>query len=482
MDTKLKVISLEVKDVLGVKEFALEPGQVTVLSGRNGTGKTSAIEAIKTVFGGGNLSKLTRIDPSIDDADIEPEIVLTMDSEDGQRFLVNKNSKGTKVKAQVGDSAGFEDLPQPQRFLKGLYDDKLSNPIEFLNAPEKERVIMLLGALPVELDRESLWKSMGIKKSDISPVPEGLHPLQELALIREAIFRERTGVNRDAKQKEATAEQTRRATPAVLPESHENEIQKMDEEISQRDTQITERIEKAKSKCQLGCSEARRIAEFKVNKETERHERWAADKRAEVERLIAEDREETLQIISKHEEEEREIKAAFEKEKTSELEDAFMEQSAIESAKVKLAELREQAKVAIKAKALQEQADQFDIEAEELKERSRILTDAIKALDARRRAMADNIPIPGLEVSGKVITVDGIPFDQLNTAKKMEIAVKITCLRAKDRNLPIIWVDGAEALDDENFKLLVESIKAEGVQALIGRVENTEFTSTNLVD
>ena len=38
------------------------------------------------------------------------------------------------------------------------------------------------------------------------------------ALLRDAVFRTRTGVNRDAKGKTAAAEQTRRNAPATIPE------------------------------------------------------------------------------------------------------------------------------------------------------------------------------------------------------------------------------------------------------------------------
>ena len=230
MTSKLKVMSVRARDVLGITEFAMEPGKVTLLSGRNGTGKTSAIELLESIFGGGNLAKIARIDPSGEE--VEPEIVVVMDTDEGQRYLIKKNEKGIKVKKQVGDTQGFDDVPKPQRFLSGLYDGKLANPIEFLNAPDKERVLMLLGALPLQLDRDGLWQKLGLKKSELSPIPEGLHPLQELALIREAIFRERTGVNRDAKAKAGSDEQTRRNTPAVLPDDHEQEINQLEQNIS----------------------------------------------------------------------------------------------------------------------------------------------------------------------------------------------------------------------------------------------------------
>jgi hypothetical protein len=123
----------------------------------------------------------------------------------------------------------------------------MANPIDFLNAPDKERVLLLLAALPIELDSFSLWNSMGIERTDIGPIPDGLHPLQELTLIREAVFRERTGVNRDAKQKADSAEQTRRAAPAAPPEEIDQEILQLAEEVSVHEVELSAAIATARA-------------------------------------------------------------------------------------------------------------------------------------------------------------------------------------------------------------------------------------------
>jgi len=473
---KLKVMSLEVQDVLGVREFGMEPGNITVIHGKNATGKTSAIEAIKSAMGGGSLAKIARIDS--DGEEVDPKIVIVMDREDGKRYRIEKNAKGTRVRAQVEDTAGFEDVPRPQMFLNGLFDGHLSNPIEFLRAPDKDRVIMLLGAMPVDFDRDALWEAMGIAKSDVSPVPEGLHPLQELALIRESVFRERTGVNRDAKAKAESAEQTRRNVPAVLPDNLEGDINKLDEEITEKDTEITKRIEKAKSDCSLKIQEIESKYEGERDSLTVDFRQWESEQRAELERKIRERKdqlaEKSAELTTDANNEIKEVQ----KTRDMVLDEAFADQKGVEDKRTELAQLREQNKMSLKSQALHEQAIQFDNEAEELKKWSQVLSDAIEAVDATRREMASNLPIPGLSIEGKQIMVDGVPFDQLNTAKRMETAVRVSCLRARKHPLPVVWVDGAEALDSENFKELTKHLEKEGVQAFIGKVDEGELTTT----
>jgi hypothetical protein len=152
-------------------------------------------------------------------------------------------------------------------------------------------------------------------------------------------------------------------------------------------------------------------------------------------------------------------------------------QNEVHERKEFLAGLREQAKASLKVRTLLEQAKQFDADAAELRGKAQHLTDAISALDEYRRGLADDLPISGLAV-GKTITVEGVPFDQLNTAQQIKIAVKIACLRAHDQRLPIVWVDGAERLDKESFAHLIESLTAEDVQAFIGRVTDKPLEIT----
>lgn len=472
---KLRVTSLQFKDVLGAREFSMEPGAVNVISGKNASGKTTAIEAIKAAIGGGNLANLARIGE--EDEEINPEIVLVLEG-DTEQYRVEKDVKKTRVRKRVGDSAGFEDVPSPQRWLDGLFDSRLANPIKLLNAPNKERILMLLGALDVTLDRDALWKAMGIEKKDVGAVPEGLHPLQELALIREAVFRERTGVNRDATQKVASAEQTRRATPAVLPDGHEKEIEALDSEIAKSDVGIAKVREQSKHICEERTIAIQAAANADSEGERAKCDGSAVKRRAALEIEIATEHKMIEVAIREKEQIVAQEVAKLEAARDETLESLAMDQKGVEDKRVHLAELREQAKAAIKARTLHEQAEQFDAEAEALTAMSDKLTGAIDAVDAYRRNLANDLPIPGLEVDGKIIKVDGIPLDQLNNQQRIDIAVKIACIRAKDHRLPIVWIDGAEALDPENFAALKKSLRAAGVQPFIGRVEGTGLTVT----
>jgi DNA repair exonuclease SbcCD ATPase subunit len=493
MTDQMKVISISVKDVLGAREFAMEPGKINTIHGRNGSGKTSALTAIQSAIGGGKLANLSRVQTeaeAVEDEQVAPEVVLVLEGEDGRQFRVEKNADKTRVRAQIDDSAAFEDVPSPQRWLDGLFDGRMSNPIRFLEASEKDRVLILLGALDLDFDRAGLWSRMELLPEEIAPVPEGLHPLQEIALIREGIFRERTGVNRDQKGKAQSAEQLLREIPAKTPEDLNTEIAAIEEAVAG----MSGTIERGQAEAEglFKNSEVRIEAEREAKKA--RIDTAASEKIQEInekfEQQIAELRETQRRDVALVEDLAEADKKAVDSQARTEEEKAlndrdvalrsFEEASAILAAKrEELAELRGRQEGVVKAQALRTQADQFQADADELKGRSEKLTAAIRTLDQYRAELADNLPIKGLEIQGdgkkSKLLVGGVEFDQLNTAQQIEIAVKVACIRAKKQRLPVVCVDGAERMDAVNFAALKAALDSENVQAFIARVSDEDL-------
>lgn len=331
-------------------------------------------------------------------------------------------------------------------------------------------------------------------------IPTGLHPLEEIALIRQAVFSTRTGVNRDQKQQAASAEQLRRNIPAVLPEDVSEQIQQGEAAASNLAAAIAREEEAATAahrEATTAADAAYLLEEQKVSstfkadaaKLRREHDQKAAAIHAEAERQIAEDLGTTEGAIQRLREGGELVIAEAEEQKTKAIDAAVngREQARgvtdrrkidLATAREKLATLRAQAEAGTKARALHEQAEQFDREAERLESKSERLTGAIDALDSHSRRLAEDLPIPGLAIDDKEIRVNGVLFEQLNTGQRVSIAVQVATLRAKGHRLPLVFVDGAEALDHAHFDALVAELKAQGVQALVGRVEDHELQVT----
>lgn len=489
--SELRVVSVTVKDVLGAEEFAMEPGKVTLLAGENGSGKSTALAAVQAALSGGNLAKLAHV--HADGRESEPEVVLVIQGPGHEAYEVKRKGDKLRVRERVGESAAFADIGKPQAWLSTLFDPDGCNPVKFLLAKDDERVKLLLAAVPLKFDRAALLADMGIQAAELPPIPAGvLHPLEETAAIRKAVFEKRTGVNRDQKGKASAAEQTKRNAPAVIPEDHDERRKKLQAERDALGEEIAadrRGAAAAEEQAIAAARHAHELAEQEVTASFKQaaaklrgdHDREAAAIRAEAERRISDLagvlettisglRESDEATLAKADET---MNAALDAaRKARETADTARQekQARLNSMDQQLGVLAREAEGAHKARALHEQAQQFEDESKALLVESERLTAAIDALDAYARRMAEDLPIPGLSIEGGDIRVDGVPYSQLNQAQRIAIAVKVAALRSEGRRLKVIFVDGAEALDSKRFAILSEEIEKHGLQAFIARV------------
>ena len=497
---ELRVVALQIKDVLGAAEASLKFGRaVTILEGPNESGKSTILAALQAALGGGNLAKLARVNKDGTPTG-EPEVVLLLEGEGSEAYRAERKGDKARVRSRVGDTEAFEDVPKPQAWLSSLYDPQGANPVRFLTAADKDRALLLLEALDLKFDRPALLAEMGVEEKELPAIPRGLHPLLEVEMIRDAVFRARTGVNRDQKSAAAAADQVRRATPAVLPGDPSAELQQLEVEAREQSAAVAQEEEAAKAAhraagqaadAEHSLVEGRLIAEFKawVQKRRGEHERKAAEIRAAAEKRIADLLAEVeTEIDGRRTADERELERADEGQAAAREAAATAYEAALDALKTRredlerkvarLGELRGQADLAKKAATLHEQAKAFDVQAEQLDEESKRLTAALAALDGYRRRMAEDLPIPGLEIEGQVIRVHGVPFEQLNAAQRTAIAVEVATLRARGSRLPVIFVDDAEKLDRQHFDALVDELRRRKVQAVVARVTDGPFKVT----
>lgn len=52
----MKVLKINIKNILGLEALEIEPGSITEISGKNGSGKTSCLDAIRAALGSGHES------------------------------------------------------------------------------------------------------------------------------------------------------------------------------------------------------------------------------------------------------------------------------------------------------------------------------------------------------------------------------------------------------------------------------------------
>lgn len=481
----LHVKSLSIRDVLGIKEFAIKPGEVTLIRGKNASGKTGILEGLAAGISGGNLANLARIpEPGEDPESIKPEVVWVFGGDDSREYRAERRPGKLRLRRRVGDTQAFEDVPSPQAFLSALFDQKACNPLTLLRAKGKDLALLLLEALPLEFDHEDFRKATGLDdeygRNTFKDFPDSLHALQRMDLYRDAIFRERTGVNRDAKAKRSAAEQAKLNTPAVIDEIDDSEIATLERDIEAEVAEANRRRTEAEAQAKSDSSYEDHNCEKDCLARQREVNSFAANLRAEIEGRISAAREAAITKDAERQRQANEAKAAIAEGLQVELAKIEADRQETTKKREHLATLRAKRDASIRDKRSLEMAAEYERDAEEIEELAGRLTSSLTALDAYRLSKLSDLPISGLEIVGDAVKVDGVPWDQVNKARRYEIAVKIASLRTKDFPLKVVFVDDAESLDSENFGLLVEELKRQQVTAFIGRVTDDDLTATVL--
>ena len=431
----MQVSHIKIRNILGIEELEIDAGKFITVTGKNGVGKTSVVEAIKAALSGGHDATLLR-----NGAD-KGEVVLVLD--DGA--TITKKVTAAKSEQAFTDADGRK-IARPAEAIRQLIDALSVNPVEFLTVPKKQQVAALLEAMPMVADLAKLSEISGIGLAEGHY--NGMHALDAIETVRKAVYDERTGVNRAAKEKAATARQLSESLPDdTVLESGEDEAQ-LCADLSELQNAESEAI--GKVDCRLSELEDAHIQEInRIDAEIQRLNERKANARAEFGDARAAAGERKAEIRSRAATKRAEINGKLD------IINATREQRA------KAAQARETVAV-------------MKSEAHELERQADSLTGALERLEEYKASLLETLPIPGLEVRGGDIFFFGVPFERLNSACQVAVAVELAKLRAG--KLGIVCVDGIERLDPEAFHAFKQAAINSGVQMVVTRVGDTPFT------
>mgnify|MGYP000685709668 CR=1 FL=1 len=454
----MQIAQIKISNILGIKQLEFTPQGFNEISGENGEGKTSVLEAIKSVFEGGHDATLLRR------GEIKGEIVVVLD-------------EGTEITKKVTESAsptivkqGDEKLKRPTDFIKGLSDLISINPVGFLHAPKKDRVRVLLDTMPINVDVARLERISGVSVS-------GGEGLAVIDFARQQVFNDRTGTNRAVKEKEATINQLKLAMPDAPNgiDGSEEELRAQHEElIAERDKELTRvtlklegiindkkaTIELCETQERADIDKARAEAQAQIDAIKEALQAKADGIKAMAKTTINEINTEIAEVKAK---------ASTQREKTIQKCTA-----AAEPIKQAITSIVENRNAHAKREQAMQTVKQMEGELILLQQDAEQQNNAIEAIDEYKIELLSSLPIKGLEVIGGDIFRDGVQFDRLNTAQQVDIAVEIAKLRAGSLN--ICCVDGIELLDSKSFEEFKRRAIESGLQLFVSRVADTPFT------
>ncbi len=436
--TRIKEVTIE--NIKGIEFLTFKVGSLTVLSGQNAVGKSSCLDAIRSVFDGGFDPDLIRKGA--------PRGQISILVSDGATIVKTITPKKAELKITSADGTP---VPRPKDYVESIASGISFDPLRFFTADKKERTKFLLSVMPIEVSVKDIQVAVGAAQVGGLPEPVAkmlavppngtTTDLDGLKSVRDAIFEARSVTNRA----ERDADGTVKALSASLPEGDGKdwgkEARELDAEKADVERQITEAQSIANEQAQVQAAEISGKIQTKISE----LEAQIATVRLSEQRLLAKVSSDKAVVLRQIED-----KAKPERERLAS----------------EIATVRANADAQQRAAGAREQIEKMKLRIREKALESMRATHALEALDKLRQAKLDALPIPGVEIREGDIYVDGVPSDKLNTGAQFTLSFQIAALA----NSSFLVADRAECLDPDTWQAFEAAAKESGFQVMVARV------------
>ena len=437
----MKVQKIKISNILGLETLEFAPGRVTIVSGRNGAGKSSVLEALKYALTGGTDATIKRKGTE------KGEVVIELD----EATVTRPTDKAAEITV-----AGVGPIRRVAEFLRSRIDSLSFNPVQFLLAPKDKRTEWFLEMVPVEVGDDEL-RAAGVETLP----PPARNGLDRIAAATKLVYDARTGVNRALKEKRAAVAQLAEG----VVEAPEIDLATMQ---AARDEKVRE-IADVEQAAAFERQEAVKVITSERDEKIETIRQTAEARLAELRDEIR--RTEAVRDADVQAEKDRAaalVGAAKEAEQTAVRLATDRLRGELEAATAQLAAGQEKAKLAAQTAKTRELIARMTTESAALEGEAGRYSATLDNLDALKVRALDRLPIKDVEIRDGEILVGGIPFDRVNTAARVQFVLNVAMLRKG--SLPLVLLDGLECLDPETFEAFVKAAASCDAQFICTRV------------
>ena len=433
-----KIEYIAVKNFKGIKELEVSNlSRFVAVFGKNGAGKTSFIEAIKSAIKADRwINSKVRIGEDKGEIEVKFEdFVIKRIVGDWGKLIVEHNGELVK---------------QPQAWLDGVFKGTIGDPQKFINLHNKEKIKYLLETQGKKLEYDELEKE------------------------REVKFDERTNLHRTYLAKKEEVDKTDTSAFEAL-ESASVDISELQQKLKEAEThnagwhELKARVEKGDALLEQTNSEIKAIGESieTIDRQIEALQK----KKAEAEKTMTE-KLEYLDKVACQLADVRNQYESFEKIDTTEI---LAQLEAHNQSLAKNAEI----------KAKKELYNQQVQARNELQAQWKELDNMVKAIEEQQNALIKDLNLSyQLKLEEGIMYVyvheNRIPLDELNTAQQLEIGVDI-CLSGPN-DIKIITIENANALDPNTLERVREKIESNQAQCFLETVYSTGYDEIVIED
>lgn len=469
----MNITKIRIKNLFGIKEYEAD-GSSVELYGKNGTGKSSVLDAIKYA-----LTNKSDREYIVHKGETEGEIIVETDT----GLSIDRKARTNKADYKSVKRNGLE-VGSPEAFLRELFTPLQLNPIEFMNMDKKQQNAIILDMIDYPWDMSKIKEWFGEIPAWVSYDQSILSVLNDIQAENGDYYQNRRNIDRDIRNKKAFVEEIASGIPAGYDiEKWENasagdiyrQIERMQKE--------NQTIERAKL---LMDSRESKIRKFEADREIEitALDREIVNRANQIDKSIA-----SLNEQIRSYEAEKEQLASKKKDKLEVIEQTYKANVARFDAEV--AEYAEYAdKLPQDVTPLQEQVQEIEkmqshineykrmlrlqSEIADMQEQSQQLTDKIeKARTLPGEILANcTIPIDGLTVEDGIPLINGLPVSNLSEGEKLDLCIDVAL--QNQNGLNIILIDGVEKLATDLREKLYAKCKEKGLQFIATRTTDDE--------
>ena len=477
----MKISKLKIENLYGIEQLELD-GKSIELTGTNGAGKSSVLDAIRLALT--NNSKRKYI---VKNGETEGRVLVKLD--DGTTIDRKKRTDKSDYKS-IKDVNGNE-INSPETFLKDIFTPLQLEPVEFLSMSEKEQNRILLNLIEFNKDKkEFIQEKFGEIPSWVNYDDSILEILNQLQSKEGQYYQNREDINRQIRNGIAVINDIAKDIPEgydaekwrnfTLSDKYE-ELNKDKEYNAKIDKSIAYKEDYNNKIKQIETIENNTLLQIEKDKSEEKNkittEMQELKNRIELlqkdlenidvkyEKTIAETKSETVAEKAKLDEN---IKVANEWANKEKINTEMLENE------LKIAEeMKGHLNEYDRMKEMQKKVDNFNIISETLTnkiELARTLPGEI--------LKEVNIPVKNLTVENGIPLVNGLSISNLSEGEKLMLCVDVTL--SNPNSLKLILIDGVERLSEVNRNELYKICKEKGLQCIATRT--TDNNDLNIIE
>lgn len=469
----MRVSKIVIKNLFGISEKQLD-GKSVELTGGNGTGKTSVIDAIRYA-----LTNKSDRDYIVRNGENEGEIIIETDT----GLNINRRSRTMQSDYKSVKQNG-NIVPSPEAFLRDIITPLQLQPMEFMQMGKKEQNATILDMIDFPWNMSTIQEWFGEIPPDVNYEQNILAVLNDIQAENGTYFQERQDVNRDIRAKKSVVEDIRLALPRDYDGSQwaEADIGGLYARI-EKIRKSNETIEKAR---RMKTGHDNKIRSFEADRDIALA---AIDREMTAREKSIDTKLASLQEQIHSLEKEKEGLAAMKMDREKVAHSEYREKVAKHEADLAVYEqyadqeiqpvdgLLEEAERTEKMKSHVNEWRRMLSLQEEIRQLSRKSASYTEKIEKARNLPGEilgkaAIPIEGLSVKDGVPLINGLPVSNLSEGEKLDLCIDVAI--QNPAGLQIILIDGVEKLSTEMRQKLYSKCREKGLQFISTRTTDSK--------